>query len=131
MEIQEILNILQKEIHTTIIATVDDKGNPDLEKAIQVMNLKAEGILNQEISSLYELESEGFKNGSYAGRKATVTASVLNVRYDRGTDQEVIGKLNKGDIVELGYCLNNWIGIYGHAGNKGLGYVDTDYLKLI
>ena len=26
---------------------VDDKGNPDLEKAIQVMNLKAEGILNQ------------------------------------------------------------------------------------
>lgn len=91
----------------------------------------AEGILNQEISSLYELESEGFKNGSYAGRKATVTASVLNVRYDRGTDQEVIGKLNKGDIVELGYCLNNWIGIYGHAGNKGLGYVDTDYLKLI
>ena len=28
MEIQEILNILQKEIHTTIIATVDDKGNP-------------------------------------------------------------------------------------------------------
>ena len=28
MEIQEILNILQKEIHTIIIATVDDKGNP-------------------------------------------------------------------------------------------------------
>ena len=28
MEIQEILNNIQKEIHTTIIATVDDKGNP-------------------------------------------------------------------------------------------------------
>ena len=45
----------------------------------------AEGILNQEISSSYEAESEGFKNGSYIGRKANVTCDVLRVRYDRGT----------------------------------------------
>lgn len=91
----------------------------------------AEGILNQEISSLYELGSEGFKNGSYAERKATVTASVLNVRYDRGTQYDVVGKLNKGDTVKLNYCLNGWISIEGYKGNKGLGYVSVDYLELI
>ena len=87
----------------------------------------AEGILNQDISSSYEAESEGFKNGSYVGRKAIVTASVLNVRYDRGTKYNVIGKLNKGDIVKLNY----WVSIEGYKGNKGLGYISTEYLELI
>ena len=91
----------------------------------------AEGILNQDISSSYEAESEGFKNGSYVGRKAIVTASVLNVRYDRGTKYNVIGKLNKDDTVKLNYCLNGWVSIEGYKGNKGLGYVSTDYLELI
>lgn len=72
-----------------------------------------------------------FKNGDYSGRKAKVTASTLNVRYDRGTQYNVIGKLNKGDIVKLNYCLNGWISIEGFKGNKGLGYVSTDYLELI
>ena len=91
----------------------------------------AEGILNQELPSLFELKSEGFKNGSYIGRRARVTANVLNVRYDRGTQYNIIGKLNKGDIVKLNYCLNGWISIEGYNGNKGLGYVSTDYLELI
>lgn len=71
------------------------------------------------------------KNGDYSGRKAKVTASVLNVRYDRGTQYNVIGKLNKGDTVKLNYCLNGWVSIEGYKGNKGLGYVSTDYLELI
>lgn len=91
----------------------------------------AEGILNQELPSLFELKSEGFKNGSYIGRRTRVTANVLNVRYDRGTQYNIIGKLNKGDIVKLNYCLNGWISIEGYNGNKGLGYVSTDYLELI
>ena len=57
----------------------------------------AEGILNQELPSLFELKSEGFKNGSYIGRRARVTANVLNVRYDRGTQYNAIDKLNKDD----------------------------------
>ncbi len=59
------------------------------------------------------------------------TASTLNVRYDRGTNFDVIAKLKKGDLVNLNYCLNGWISIEGHKGHKGLGYVSTDYLQLI
>ncbi len=72
-----------------------------------------------------------FKNGDYSGKKARVTASTLNVRYNRGTQYQVIGKLKKGDIVNLQYCLNGWISIDGFKGNKGLGYVSTKYLELI
>ena len=72
-----------------------------------------------------------FKNGDYVGKKAKVTTSSLNVRYDRGTQYNVIAKLNKGDIVKLNYCLNGWVSIEGYKGDKGLGYVSTDYLELI
>lgn len=75
--------------------------------------------------------STTFKNGDYSGRKAIVTASVLNVRYDRGTQYDVIGKLEKGTTVNLQYCLNGWISIDGFKGNKGLGYISTDYIELI
>ena len=91
----------------------------------------AEGILNQDISSSYETESEGFKNGSYIGRRSKVTATALNVRYDRGTQYKVIGKLKKGDVVNLSYCLNGWVSIEGYKGNKGLGYISTNYLELL
>ncbi|MGL5715060.1 MAG: N-acetylmuramoyl-L-alanine amidase [Paraclostridium sp.] len=75
--------------------------------------------------------STTFKNGDYSGRRAIVTASVLNVRYDRGTQYNVIGKLEKGTKVNLQYCLNGWISVDGFKGNKGLGYISTDYLELI
>jgi hypothetical protein len=52
-----------------------------------------------------------FKNDDYLGKKARVTADVLNIRWDRGTNFEVISKLKKDDIVKLQYCLNNWISI--------------------
>lgn len=82
-------------------------------------------------NSSVESSSSGFKNGDYSGRKARVTTDVLRVRYDRGTKYEVIGKLKKGQIVSLNYCLNNWISIEGYKGNQGLGYVHTDCLELI
>ena len=74
--------------------------------------------------------SEGFKNGDYSGRKARVIANVLNVRYDRGTQYNVIGQVKNGDIVNLQYCLNGWISIEGFKGNKGLGYVNSKFLEL-
>ena len=55
----------------------------------------------------------------------------MNVRFDRGTQYNVIGKLNKGDIVKLNYCLSGWISIAGYKENKGLGYVNIDYLEMI
>ncbi|MGL4914282.1 MAG: N-acetylmuramoyl-L-alanine amidase [Romboutsia sp.] len=75
--------------------------------------------------------SSSFKNGDYTGKKAKVITNVLNVRHDRGTQYNVIDKLNKGEIVKLNYCLNGWISIEGYKGNKGLGYVSTEYLEII
>lgn len=72
-----------------------------------------------------------FENGEYSGQYAIVTTDTLNVRYDRGTNNKVINTLKKGDKVRLGYCLNKWIAIHGFKGNKGFGYVHTDYLKLV
>lgn len=78
-----------------------------------------------------ESNYEHFKNGDYSRRKARVTADVLNVRYDRGTQYNVIGQVKHGDIINLQYCLNGWISIEGFKGNKGLGYVNSYYLELI
>ena len=72
-----------------------------------------------------------FKNGDYSGKKAKVIADVLNVRWDRGVEHDVIGQVKNGDIVELEYCLNGWISIEGFKGNKGLGYVNSKFLELI
>lgn len=76
-------------------------------------------------------ENESLGNGDYSGKKAKVLADTLNVRYDRGTQFDVIGKLNKGDVVKLQYCINGWVSIEGFKGNKGLGYVSSKYLKLV
>ncbi|WP_170182826.1 N-acetylmuramoyl-L-alanine amidase [Paraclostridium bifermentans] len=79
--------------------------------------------------------NQQFPNGEYQGRKAIVTSSELNVRYDRWvgdvSEPKKVGKLKKGDIVDLGYCLNGWPGIHGFKGNKGYGYVNSKYLKFI
>lgn len=88
-------------------------------------------FINQCKNNVAQTPVTEFKNGDYTGKKARVTASVLNIRYDRGTQYNIIGKLNKGDIVKLNYCLNGWISIDGYKGNKGLGYINTDYIELI
>lgn len=74
---------------------------------------------------------EGFANGDYSGKRARVTADVLNVRWDRGIEYDVIGQVKNGDIVNLQYCLNDWVSIEGFKGNKGLGYVNSKYLELL
>ena len=88
-------------------------------------------FINQCKNNVAQTPVTEFKNGDYTGKKARVTASVLNIRYDRGTQYNIIGKLNKGDIVKLNYCLNDWISIEGYKGNKGLGYINTNYIELI
>ena len=49
----------------------------------------------------------GIKNGDVQ-RKAKVIVDTLNVRTGRGTNYPIIGKLHKGDIIDLYYCMNNW-----------------------
>lgn len=112
---------------------VDDRDDVKLYDYKSMAKAIVEGILNKEIKDIVDKPqvSTGFKNGDYTGKKAKVIANVLNVRYDRGTQYDVIGKLNKGDIVKLNYCLNDWISIEGYKGNKGLGYINTNYIELI
>lgn len=112
---------------------VDDKDDVKLYDYKSMAKAIVEGILNKEIKDMVNEPQIGtvFKNGDYTGKKARVIASVLNIRYDRGTQYNIIGKLNKGDIVKLNYCLNGWISIDGYKGNKGLGYINTDYIELI
>lgn len=96
-------------------------------KAIAKGICKFNGVTWKESGS----SGEGFTNGDYSGRKARVTADVLNVRWDRGTEYDVIGQVKNGDIVNLQYCLNDWVSIEGFKGSKGLGYVNTKYLELL
>lgn len=113
---------------------VDDKDDVNKYNYKSMSKAIVEGILNETIAETTinnNSQKTSFKNGDYSGRKARVTTDVLNVRYDRGTGYNVIGKLKKGQIVNLSYCLNNWISIDGFKGNKSLGYVHTDYLELI
>lgn len=96
-------------------------------KAIAKGICKFNGVTWKESGS----PGEEFANGDYSGRKARVTADVLNVRWDRGTEYDIIGQVKNGYIVNLQYCLNDWVSIEGFNGNKGLGYVNTNYLELL
>lgn len=96
-------------------------------KAIAKGICKFNGVTWKESGST----GEGFANGDYSGKRARVTADVLNVRWDRGIEYDVIGQVKNGDIVNLQYCLNDWVSIEGFKGNKGLGYVNSKYLELL
>lgn len=117
---------------------VDDKDDVVLYRKVgykAIAKAIVEGLLNKTVSGGSETTGDGFPNGGYDGRKARVTASELNVRYDRWVDgvaePKVIGTLKRGDVVDLGYCLKGWVGVHGFKGNKGFGYVNSKYLELI
>lgn len=116
---------------------VDDKDDIDRYNYKTMAKAIVEGILNKKIddksnSNISQVSSTtNFKNGDYSGKKARVKVDVLNVRHDRGTNFDIIGKLKKNDIVKLNYCINGWISIEGYKGNKGLGYIHTDYIELL
>ncbi len=103
------------------------KNKDRFAKAIAKGICKFNGVTWKESGST----GEGFANGDYSGKRARVTADVLNVRWDRGIEYDVIGQVKNGDIVNLQYCLNDWVSIEGFKGNKGLGYVNSKYLELL
>lgn len=114
---------------------VDDKDDCNLYSKLgykAIAKAVAEGILNKSINTNISTSTGYLSKGSYSGRKATVNTDVLNVRYNRGTSYEVIGKLKKGQTVSLEWCEDNgWVSIQGFKGHKGLGYVSSKYLELI
>lgn len=118
---------------------VDDKDDCNLYNKLGYKALAkavVQGILNKTItdsnSSSTGSHGTSLPKGSYTGRKAKVIASELNVRYNRGVENNVIGVLKQGQIVALEWCESNgWISIQGFKGYKGLGYVNSKYLELI
>ena len=68
-------------------------------------------------------------------RKAIVTATSLNVRSGRGTNYPVIGKLKKGDKVDLYYNMNDWCSMnskFKDANGKAVNnYININYVELI
>lgn len=119
---QEDLNLINKN---------KDKFAERIAKGICKYNKVSYATTNSTTDTINKHVNGKFVNGSYEGKIAKVTASSLNVRYNRGTNYEVIGSLSKGSQVRLNYCLNGWVSIEGFKGNAGLGYVSTDYLELV
>lgn len=61
----------------------------------------------------------------------TVTADVLNIRSDRGTQYPIIGKLKQGDKVKLLYLKDKWwsIDVPLNVSSSGVGFIHSDYVK--
>ena len=71
-----------------------------------------------------------YKNGTY-NKNGKITASSLNVRKGRpGTAgyNTILGQIKKGQVIKVGYCLNNWFGVVfnGKQGFISGEYVDVD-----
>ena len=75
-------------------------------------------------------KAKPWKNGTY-NAKVKVTASSLNVRAGRPGDAKyntIIGKLPKGQVIQVGYCLNGWFGVIL---NGKQGFISGDYVELV
>jgi hypothetical protein len=79
------------------------------------------------------IEYKQLENGDY-NKKAKVISNTLNVRSSRpdpdGNMGEFSFKLQKGEIIEIGYVLNGWASIW-HEGD--FGYINTSnkYIELL
>ena len=70
---------------------------------------------------------EGWVNGDYTAKeKATVTADKLNVRKGPSIENEKIGSLTEGTVVELLEEENNWYKVQLSDGNTG--WISGDYV---
>ena len=61
-------------------------------------------------------------------KKGTVNTSALNVRQGAGTNYSIIGKLYKGDVVNILSSSNGWYKI--ELSNGSTGWVSSQYITL-
>ena len=61
-------------------------------------------------------------------KKGTVNTSALNVRQGAGTNYSIIGKLYKGDVVNILVSSNGWYKI--ELSNGSTGWVSSQYITL-
>lgn len=117
------------------VCFVDDKDDIDVYNANKntIATVIAESITGKKLPTT--TPTGQLANGNHQGTKAIVKQT-LNVRYDRiGTDgnlnPNIIGVLQKGTIIDLGYCLRGWVSIPGFNGAQGMGYVNSAYLEIV
>ena len=65
---------------------------------------------------------------AYAAQTATVTTDVLNVRSGAGTNYSIIGKVYKGNSLEVLGSSNGWYNI--KLSNGKTGWVSGDYVSI-
>ena len=68
-------------------------------------------------------KSSDSSSGSYSTGTGTVTASSLHIRKGAGTNYESVGKLEKGETVEILEVSGNW-------GKIDKGWICLDYVKM-
>ena len=68
------------------------------------------------------------EDGTEINKKGTVNTSALNVRQGAGTKYSIIGKLYKGDIVNILSSSNGWYKI--ELSNGSTGWVSSQYITL-
>ena len=88
----------------------------------------AEGILNE---SIVENTTSSNSKNTYV-----VNCDILNVRYGRGTEYEVAGKLKRGDKIEIWNVAkdkngDDWGSFRYSFSPDIIGYVNMKYLKKI
>lgn len=108
---------------------VDDKDDVALYNYKTMAKAIAEGILNETIVENVPTNSDTKNDNTYV-----VDCDILNVRYGRGTEYEVAGKLKRGDKIEIWKIEKdkkgeNW-GSFRYSFTPDIiGYVSMTYLK--
>lgn len=107
---------------------VDDKDDVTLYNYKTMAKAIAEGILNE---SIIENTTSSNSKNTYV-----VNCDILNVRYGRGTEYEVAGKLKRGDKIEIWNVAkdkngDDWGSFRYSFSPDIIGYVNMKYLKKI
>ena len=72
--------------------------------------------------------SSDSEDSTEINKKGTVNTSALNVRQGAGTNYSIIGKLYKGDVVNILVSSNGWYKI--ELSNGSTGWVSSQYITL-
>lgn len=126
----------------TVTATkLNVRSGADIDFSIIGQFKKGEKVrLGNKVGDWYNVyfgEYGGWVSAKYINDKTTVvkaasktsgivTANVLNVRSEANATSNIVGKLKKGDTVQIGLISNGWASIY--FGSHG-GWVSMDFIK--
>lgn len=124
-------------VNNSLLIEVCFVDDPDDVKAYKenkdkIAKAIAEGLTGKKVP--VATTNEKLPNGSYINKRAIVLAD-LNIRYTRpdkdGNLGKIIGQVKKGQVIDLGWCQDGWMGITCAAGLNKVGFINTAYIKII